>query len=142
MDYLQKFIDNMLEEKKREREKNNYNLGQFIKDLEKCNPNACVTINPFHLTPTGFCSYRGYYSDLCLDYDLDSRITVKELLEKAKSCINKTFYGYKGGEFEMNENSVVWIAPYGRTTDVILTGILDSFDDGSYYELTYKIERN
>lgn len=141
MDLLQEFINKTFECEKLKRERDNYNLGNLIEDLSKYPRNACVEIRPFNLYPTGFDSYRGYYSDLSIDYTLDGYncLNCGQLLDKAKECIDKVFVGYKGGDFKMTKNSVIWLANYGRTTDVILTGVKDRFGDGSFLELTWKI---
>lgn len=39
----------------------------------------------------------------------------------------------------MTEHSVIWISNYGETTDAILTGVKDRFEDGKWLELTWKI---
>ena len=136
---LQKYIDNIIEAEKEKRWESNYSIGNFIEDLKKFNPKANITIPPFNLNPTGFDSYRGYYSDLALEYTTEnSYMTAGELLKKAEECIGKTFTGYKGGEFEMTEDTTLWIANYGKSTDVVVTGIKDIFGDGSYLEITYK----
>ena len=141
MEMLQYLINKTLEVEQLKRERDNYNLGYLIEDLSKYPENACVEIKPFNLYPTGFCSYRGYYSDLSIDYTLDeySGLSCGQLLEKAKECVGKVFQGYKGGDFKMTKHSVIWLANYSRTTDAILTGVKDRFGDGSFLELTWKI---
>ena len=134
----------MIENEKLKRERDNYNLGNLIEDLSKYPENANVSIEPFELYPVGFDSYRGYYCDLSIDYTLDGYkgLNCGQLLEEAKKSVGKTFTGYKGGDFKMTKNSVIWLAPYGRSTDVMLTGVKDRFGDGSYLELTWKIVEN
>lgn len=141
MDMLQDLINKTLEVEQLKRERDNYNLGDLIEDLSKYPENACVEIKPFNLYPTGFCSYRGYYSDLSIDYTLDeySGLSCGQLLEKAKECVGKVFEGYKGGDFKMTKHSVIWLANYSTTTDAILTGVKDRFGNGSFLELTWKI---
>jgi hypothetical protein len=66
------------------------------------------------LNPEGVDSYRGYYEDLSLDYQIEStEKTVKELLVIFENAIGKTFQGYKGGDFTMNSKTLVWVAQYG-----------------------------
>ena len=141
MDMFQDLINKTLEVEQLKRERDNYNLGDLIEDLSKYPENAYVEIKPFNLYPTGFCSYRGYYSDLSIDYTLDeySGLRCGQLLEKAKECVGKVFMGYKGGDFKMTKHSVIWLANYSRTTDVMLTGVKDRFGDGSFLELTWKM---
>ena len=142
-DELQNYLDSFFEAKKQERWKSNYSIGNFIDDLKKFDPKAHISIPPFNLYPTGFDSYRGYYSDLALEYDTENKfITVGELLKKAEDCIGKTFTGYKGGEFTMTKDTTLWIGNYGETTDLLITGIKDTFGNGSYLEITYRIKNN
>lgn len=138
---LQDFLDIYLENEKLKREARNYNLGNLIDDLKKYPKDANIEIPPFCLYPTGITSYRGYYSDLAITYGDSTRaLTCGELLNLCEKAVGKKFFGYKGGEFEMSRNTVVWIAPYGRTTDIVVTGIKDCFDDGTYLEITWKRE--
>lgn len=140
---LQNMIDLVIENEKLKRESENYNLGNLIDDLQKYPKDANVEIASFCLYPTGLTSYRGYYSDLAITYcDSDKRLNCGELLDFCKKAVGKKFYGYKGGEFEMSRKTVVWLAPYGRTTGVVLTGVKDCFGDGSYLELTWKNTEN
>ena len=76
-----------------------------------------VYIEPFGLVPTNFGSYRGYYDELSLNYDTEGHCTVESLLNAAKCCIGKAFYGYKGGVFVMDESTPIWISNYGKVTD-------------------------
>ena len=64
------------------RSKQMFTLGDLIQDLEKLPQNADITIEPFHLVPDFFTSYRGYYSDLCLTYKTryESYLTIKPYL--------------------------------------------------------------
>lgn len=142
-DVLQDIIDRAIEQAKQKRERDNYNLGNLIEDLEKYPSNAYVSIEPFGLYPTGFGSYRGYYEDLSIGYTTEKYnekvLDCGKLLEKAKECVGKTFYGYKGGEFTMTKNSVIWLSNYGDATSVILTGVEDMFENGQYLKLNWKI---
>lgn len=141
---LQDFINAAMEREKQKRERDNYNLGNLIEDLEKYPSDAEVSIEPFGLYPTGFGSYRGYYEDLSIEYTTEKYngkvLECGELLKKAKECVGKTFYGYKGGEFTMTKSSVIWLANYGDNTHIILTGVEDMFGKGQYLKLTWRIE--
>ena len=60
-------------------------------------------------------SYRGYYSDLSFKKESGEQ-SVGELLSILQNeCIDKTFEGYKGGDFTMDEHTPLWIADYGCT---------------------------
>lgn len=80
-------------------------LGELIKLLET---------EEDRILPIGFDhphSYRGYYDQLA--FEPVENITVKKMLEAARSAVGKTFHGYKGGVYPMNEWTTVYIAPYG-----------------------------
>lgn len=57
-------------------------------------------------------SYRGYYRDLSFELHDGHRPAV-ELLAECKEALRQTFYGYKGGEYVMDEKTLVWVADYG-----------------------------
>lgn len=58
-------------------------------------------------------SYRGYYH--CLAFEPMEGVTVAQMLEDAKNAIGSTYEGYKGGDYEMDGNTSVYIAHYGST---------------------------
>lgn len=87
-------------------------LGELIKFLENQDPNLIVPMG-FH-NPH---SYRGYYHDLA--FEPLKNISVGEMLACAKSAIGKTFIGWKGGEFVMDEDTNIWLAEEGRCGESI-----------------------
>lgn len=58
-------------------------------------------------------SYRGFYERLA--FEPKTFVTVGQMLAEAKKAVGVTFNGYKGGEFAMDEETLVHIAPYGCT---------------------------
>lgn len=62
-------------------------------------------------------SYRGYYSEVA--FAPTANISVREMLENARSALGATFKGYKGGEYTMTEHSDCYLAHYGQTGDGI-----------------------
>lgn len=85
-------------------------LKDLIAWLEK-QPQDAVVINGFG-SPH---SYRGYYEDLA--FTPVSVTTVEDMLSNAKVAIGRTFPGWKGGLWHMDENTVCWIAYDGCTAD-------------------------
>jgi hypothetical protein len=86
------------------------NLEQIIKFLEELNQDGVV--------PFGFGepdSFRGYYEDVAFEPVKDAKIS--DMLKHAKSAMNATFTGYKGGEFTMSEYTDCWISIYGSSCD-------------------------
>lgn len=136
-DYLQNYVDNMILELQRKREDDcKLNLKNLIEELEKLpkelkKNKVMIDMNGFYdikVYATGIDSYRGYYSDLAIEYSLNKKdgLTVNQLIKKLKQAIGKTFIGYKGGEFVMHEGTVVWLGNYGKSTGRQITGI-DNF---------------
>lgn len=82
------------------------NLGELIAALEA----ADQTITCAH----GFTnphSYRGDYMDLAFEPATDVPVTA--MLAAARSALNATYTGYKGGEFRMTADTWCWLSPYG-----------------------------
>lgn len=93
---------------------------------------AAYKLNPKMIVKHGFAkpnSYRGYYEDVA--FEPAENVTLKSMLKHAKSALNKTFTGYKGGEFTMNNYTETWIASYGTCSgagsigDALLRYMLD-----------------
>ena len=94
-------------------------LRELIDALEAADPDGLVYCSHFDgrgatVFPTDPHSYRGYYSDLCLNPTSKS-VTVEQLLPVMKACVGKTFTGWKGGDFVMEDCTPLWIAPEGET---------------------------
>lgn len=115
-------------------------LGEFIDRLEKIEPKAWVWIagSPVYLVPTGFDSYRGYYDDLAIAATASrSPRIARELLDESKGCLDRTFTGYKGGEFRMHLGTKLWISNYGECSSALVTGIREIAGVGSW-EITWR----
>ena len=102
-------------------------LGELIYTLKSFPKDYLVFIKPYDLIPTEFDSYRGYYDQLALNYDINGSCTVEKLLKLAKQSVKKTFIGYKGGNFLMTKNTPVWISNYGNTSNMLLTKVESPF---------------
>jgi hypothetical protein len=147
---FQKLIDAMSLASKIESAKE-YSLGKFIKDLEGLKQDKEILIEKYYY-PNGLYSWRGSYCQLALDWKKE-KVVVKQLLKIAKSALNTTMTGYKGGEFFMDKNTPIHIADYGdscfehkkylynkkekRYYDVKLIGIEDK---GNFYKLKVRTE--
>jgi len=103
---MQNLINELSKGWRAERSLSQMTLGRFIKDLESLPQDKMIeNICEPH-------SYRGYYSDLSFEKQEGSQ-TVERLLSVCAECLDKTFTGYKGGEFRMDEHTPLWIAEYG-----------------------------
>ena len=84
------------------------------------------------LFPTEFASFRGYYEDIALGFSAGEIAyepqTVDEFIERTEATIGATFYGYKGGDFKMDEDSALWIANWGDSSSTVVYDVrLHSF---------------
>jgi hypothetical protein len=100
------------------------NLKSLIQLLENCNKETNVYYTVGDLAPCGLDSYRGYYEELALGYG-NKNITVGELIELLKSAIGKTFTGWKGGEFKMNEMTSIYCANAGSSGGSYISGVTE-----------------
>jgi hypothetical protein len=60
-------------------------------------------------------SYRGYYCDLSFELIESYEQSAAQLLDECNSALGKTFIGYKGGDFVMDESTPLWVSFYGAT---------------------------
>ena len=99
----------------------NMRLGALIDALA-----ACDQALPLELDTGGsiggFGSYRGYYEDLAAE-PTDSPRTVADVLSMAREACGAVMTGYKGGDFPMHRDTIVWVSEYGCSTGVMLTGV-------------------
>lgn len=93
-------------------------LGGLIAALEDVSPTTPVRFDngKFPGIPR---SYRGYYSDLAMRPD-DGPTDAREVLERARDAVGKTYQGYKGGDFTMDEDTPLWMADYGECGPAIV----------------------
>ena len=102
-------------------------LGQMIKVLETCDPSHRVQYDFCDTYPSGFFSYRGYYEDGCLGWksihDEYTPIFVADFLKLLKQAVGKIFQGYKGGDYRMGNDTVVWVSNYGTCGNTYVKGI-------------------
>lgn len=85
--------------------------------------------------PVGLHSWRGSYEELAICFDLGGyakrgpeqpRMNHKEFLTMLKDAIGKTFEGWKGGDFEMDRDTPVWVAGHhGDNCNTVITKITE-----------------
>ncbi|MFD8777559.1 hypothetical protein [Streptomyces sp. NPDC059916] len=82
------------------------NLGELITALEAADPTLVVEhgFNNPH-------SYRGDYMELA--FEPATTVPVQDMITAARSALDTTYTGYKGGEFTMTADTWVWLSPYG-----------------------------
>lgn len=108
---IQKLMDTMSDGWRRDRSRYHLTLGGLIAALEAVEAETPVQFDSGG-APAEPDSYRGYYSDLAFCADSEAR-NAGEVLADCKSALGGTFTGYKGGEFVMEADTPLWVAPYG-----------------------------
>lgn len=88
-------------------------LGDIITKLELLSPDTPILFD-FGPSPTKLDSWRGSYAELALGFTDTTPNTVGNLLTECLSAVNRTFLGYKGGEYTMDRQTSVWVANYGE----------------------------
>lgn len=92
-------------------------LEEYLQDNTKP-PERPVYIDWNRMIPHGLDSYRGYYDHLAIGFSprrSQPAPTVKEFLADCMTAMGRTYTGYKGGSYTMDENTPVWVANYGES---------------------------
>lgn len=138
---MQDYLDKYVKAKRQEsfRDSIQITLGDLIKEIKECgtmndDEDKTVDFDFGTALPTTLDSWRGSYAELALGYKLSgydndddhfTEITAKDLLENLKSAIDKTFGGWKGGEYRMEESTPVWVANPGSSGNTGIIGVID-----------------
>lgn len=108
---------------------NQLTLGQFIAQLEALeNQDSTIKLENQQF-PNDVRSYRGYYEDLSIEPS-DKPITVAECLNMLKKAVGSFQYGWKGGEYQTEEETAVWVSPMGVASNDAVTGVVNDPDYG------------
>lgn len=62
---------------------------------------------------------------------------IPQPIAEAKSCLNKKFYGWKGGEYLMTENTPIWVANNGHTSHFVIAKV-EEFSGNCFVYLAIK----
>ena len=130
MDLLQAISDNLRAPKP----KNAIRLGTLAKMLreayievtkDKENFEYVRIAFDFAMTPPAYVvSYRGYYEDLAIIPALGGEQRAERFIEEIESAIGTTFQGYKGGDFTMNHDTMIWVVQdASRTSATYITDV-------------------
>lgn len=111
-------------------------FGDIIQTLKaicsKGGDDAYVTFDWGCAWPTGFESYRGDYSQICMEYggEHGHHETVKGLLAKMQDLLGTELIGWKGGDYTVDESKEVYVCCAGCTSE---TRVVDVLWDGDKY---------
>lgn len=87
-------------------------------------------------TVTGVGSYRGYYEDLAIGYEMGGeKPKLDDFCRTLREAVGETFEGYKGGSYRMSRDTVVWVSNYGECESLRITGV-EVDDDTAYLTMT------
>lgn len=98
-------------------------LGDLIDAIEACPPTWHVYFDFCQCVPTTLASYRGFYDHLAIAFETDGQMAVEALLAELRQAVGNVFWGYKGGEYTMTENTPVWVANRGRYTQTAIVAV-------------------
>jgi hypothetical protein len=102
-----------------------FNVGALIADLSVVYPDTKVTVEgTYGKSPSYPHSYRGYHEDLAFAPSNDT-ITAREFLVLIGSALGP-MDGHKGGEYDVNMRTTVWIAEHSKLGSKIMD---THFDD-------------
>lgn len=118
-------------------------LRQLTEALERKDQDEKVRFDFVYFRPTHFTSYRGDYAQLAIGYTNEyndvryPELSVADLVKMCQEANGKEYMGYKGGDYTMHDNTLVWVA---NPDEAGRTGIVDVCD-GLYVTLkTAKFE--
>lgn len=110
-------------------------LGSLIVELERSINEAergggeYITFDWGSCFPTGFCSYRGWYERTSLEFSgsQGDHMTAGAFLTICKNAVGMSVYGYKGGEYFLDENEPMYVACAGMTSSTRVVGVRAHF---------------
>lgn len=111
--------------KERKASATNLTLGGFIDALEAVADKALPLTLANGYGVHGLTSYRGYYEDLALEPDPVPK-TVADVLAQARGALGQIYEGYKGGDFPMHRNTLMWVAGWGNCGDKLIGVTLEA----------------
>ncbi len=143
---MQNFVDLIVTAKRKQRmiDSPQLTLGQLISEIEKIGikkengEDMDIAFDFGSAIPTTLASWRGSYAELALGYRLSgydaydqekghfSDVTAEKVLAELKQAVGATYYGWKGGDFLMDENTPVWVANQGNADNTIIIGVLNA----------------
>ncbi len=106
--------------------KNQMTLGELIAALQRKDQDASVTFGFDFARPSCVHSYRGYYEDLAIGYSRHEQCTVAALLKMLADADGQTFTGWKGGDYVMDLDTVVWMSNPGDSCGMAIVDVVET----------------
>lgn len=119
--YIQSLLNSISDVRKNSA--GNLTIGDMLEKLDQFNDDETVTYSNDAYFDGSFGSYRGYYEDMYLGFDKEDLgfNTVGHLKKALETALDKgAMTGYKGGEFSIDVDTLLWSASYGCTGDMIV----------------------
>ncbi len=98
-------------------------LGEILTACE-VNPEYAVKVRVrgiLHSVSPELQSYRGFYEDAALA-TVQLTLPARRFRERLKDQVGTPLYGYKGGEYVVSKDTLVWVSDYGVTSGIAVTG--------------------
>lgn len=130
--------------------KSRESIGQLTisQIIQKCKtmPNLPIIIKSYdsenvnneyvNMYPCNTYSYRGRYDELALNVS-NNLTNTNSFFETMQKSLNKTYIGWKGGEFNMENDTFVWVSNYGLSSELMVVDLLLA-ENGKNVELVIK----
>lgn len=117
--YMQGFMDAISDACMR-RSGYHLTIGGLIDVLSVVDGKAVVKFDYDHYGyPSNPHSYRGYYSDLSFGSST-KKASASSLLKTLKKSVGNKFTGYKGGDFEMDRSTPLWVSNCGFASGIAM----------------------
>lgn len=96
--------------------------------------------------PLSLSSYRGFYDHIAIGYKDTDRAEAKPPFEEVAQMFfdapKMKLHGYKGGVYDVFDDTPVWVANYGRASDTTLVGAETFETDGKVWRVVLLTEFN
>lgn len=109
-----------------------WTLGDLIDGLESVlredEPEKGVVFDFAALAPTTIHSWRGDYFHIAFDFSEEHEfpgMNIKELINYLNGMIGKTLEGWKGGDYEVTRNKLLYVAKPDWSGDTAIIGLAD-----------------
>lgn len=107
-------------------------LGKLLNELDKVYENKPIVFRKGYTLLSDFHSYRGDYSQLAIEYseEPNQEFTVRDFKELLDRALDKgTMEGYKGGDYDIDEDTEVVLASYGDSGGYAIAEFIEREDD-------------